>query len=76
MVHFSKKNRNEESHMLTFDDVLNLNYYKKTSYTGWINGMRFLIKQEETEEGDAIFHAWVVSSLSAGRRTSIELRPL
>ena len=45
--------------MLTFDDVLNLNYYKKTSYTGWINGMRFLIKQEETEEGAAIFHACV-----------------
>ena len=25
--------------MLTSDEVLNLNYYKKTSYTGWINGM-------------------------------------
>lgn len=45
--------------MLTADEVLNLNYYKKTSYTGWINGMRFLIKREALEEGDAIFHAWV-----------------
>lgn len=45
--------------MLTADEVLNLNYYKKTSYTGWINGMRFLIKREAPEEGDAIFHAWV-----------------
>ena len=45
--------------MLTFDEVLNLNYYKKTSYTGWINGMRFLIKREAPEEGDAFFHAWV-----------------
>ena len=39
--------------MLTFDEVLNLNYYKKTSYTGWINGMRFLIRREAPEEGDA-----------------------
>ena len=45
--------------MLTVDEVLNLNYYKTTSYTGWINGMRFLIRREKPEEGDAIFHAWV-----------------
>ena len=45
--------------MLTSDEVLNLNYYKKTSYTGWINGMRFLIRREAPEEGDAFFHAWV-----------------
>ena len=41
--------------MLTSDEVLNLNYYKKTSYTGWINGMRFLIRREAPEEGDAFF---------------------
>lgn len=41
--------------MLTADEVLNLNYYKKTSYTGWINGMRFLIRRESPEEGDAFF---------------------
>lgn len=45
--------------MLTYDDVLNLNYYKKTSYTGWINGMRFLIRREAPEDGGAVFHAWV-----------------
>lgn len=45
--------------MLAYDDVLNLNYYKKTCYTGWINGMRFLIRREAPEDGDAVFHAWV-----------------
>lgn len=45
--------------MLTYDDVLNLNYYKKTNYTGWINGMRFLIRREAPEDGGAVFHAWV-----------------
>lgn len=45
--------------MLTYDEVLNLNYYKKTTYTGWMKPLRFLIKMEKTEEGDAIFHAWV-----------------
>ena len=45
--------------MLTYDEVLNLNYYKKTSYTGWMKPLRFLIKQEKPEEGDPIFHAWV-----------------
>lgn len=45
--------------MLTYDEVLNLNYYKKTSYTGWMNGMRFLIRREASEDGDAGFHAWV-----------------
>ncbi len=57
--------------MITFDEVLNLNYYKKTSYTGWMNGMRFLIKREVVKEqttdenGETVetetpqFHAWV-----------------
>ncbi len=45
--------------MITFDEVLNLNYYKKTSYTGWMEGMRFLIKREAPEDGDAIFHVWI-----------------
>ena len=46
--------------MLTTDEVLNLNYYKKTTYTGWINGMRFLIKREAPEEGDALRIPWCV----------------
>lgn len=45
--------------MLTCDEVLNLNYYKKTSYSGWINGMRFLIRREASEDGGAFFHAFV-----------------
>lgn len=45
--------------MLTYDEVLNLNYYKKTSFTGWMHPLRFLIKQEKPEEGEAFFHAWV-----------------
>ncbi len=45
--------------MLTYDEALNLNYYKKTSFTGWMNPLRFLIKMEKPEEGDACFHAWV-----------------
>lgn len=45
--------------MLTYDEVLNLNYYKKTTYTGWIDPVRFLIKMEKPEEADALFHAWV-----------------
>lgn len=45
--------------MLTYDEALNLNYYKKTSFTGWMKPLRFLIKQEKPEEGEPIFHAWV-----------------
>ena len=36
--------------MFTYDDALNMNYYKKTSYTGWMGGMRFLLKQEKVTE--------------------------
>lgn len=45
--------------MITYDEVLNLNYYKKTAYTGWTNGMRFRIIRETPEDAEAIFHAWV-----------------
>ena len=45
--------------MLTYDEVLNLNYYKKTSFTGWMKPIRFLIKQEKNEDDTSIFHAWV-----------------
>lgn len=55
--------------MLTYDEVLNLNYYKKTTYTGWMEGMRFLIKREqptiidpatnEEKPEDPIFHVWI-----------------
>ncbi|MBQ8627707.1 MAG: GNAT family acetyltransferase [Agathobacter sp.] len=45
--------------MLTYDDALNLNYYKKTTFTGWMKPIRFLIQRETPEEGDAVFRAWV-----------------
>ena len=45
--------------MLTYDDALNLNYYKKTTFTGWMGGMRFLIKRETPEDADSIFHVWI-----------------
>ncbi len=45
--------------MLTYDEALNLNYYKKTSFTGWMKPARFLIKMEKTDEGEALFHAWI-----------------
>ena len=45
--------------MLTYNEVLNLNYYKKSAYTGWINPVRFLIRMEQPENADPIFHAFV-----------------
>lgn len=50
--------------MITYEEVLNMNYYKKAAYTGWMGGMRFLIKKEQPEavEGEEapapIFHVW------------------
>ncbi|MBE5890196.1 MAG: GNAT family acetyltransferase [Lachnospiraceae bacterium] len=40
--------------MLTYDDALNMNYYKKAAFTGWMGGMRFVLKkvQPETPEGE------------------------
>lgn len=50
--------------MITYDEVLNLNYYKKTTYSGWAGGMRFKIQREvpENENDEAlepIFHVWI-----------------
>jgi len=45
--------------MLSYDEALNLNYYKKTSFTGWMSPIRFLVKQEKPEDGEPFFHAWV-----------------
>ncbi len=45
--------------MLSYDDALNLNYYKKTTFTGWMKPIRFLIKMEKSEEGAPFFHAWI-----------------
>ena len=45
--------------MLSYDEALNLNYYKKTSFTGWMKPLRFLIKMEKFEDGGSCFHAWI-----------------
>ncbi|WP_051604872.1 hypothetical protein [Lachnobacterium bovis] len=45
--------------MLSYDDALNLNYYKKTTFTGWMQNMRFKIAKEKNEQAEDIFHAWV-----------------
>lgn len=37
--------------MITSDDILNMNFYKKEKFTGSYLGMRYLIKKE-----DDIFH--------------------
>ncbi len=45
--------------MLTYDEVLNLNFYKHSAYTGWISPLRFRIKMDKPENGEPIFHAWI-----------------
>ena len=45
--------------MITYDEVLNLNFYKRSAYTGWINPLRFRIEMKKTEDGESIFHAWI-----------------
>ena len=45
--------------MLTYDEVLNLNFYKLSAYTGWIHPLRFRIKMEKSEEGESFFQVWI-----------------
>ena len=45
--------------MLTYDEVLNLNFYKLSAYTGWIHPLRFRIKMEKSEEGETFFQVWI-----------------
>lgn len=45
--------------MISYDEVLNMNYYKKTSFDGWTGGMRFRICRETAGDETAFFHAWV-----------------
>ncbi|SFG62628.1 hypothetical protein SAMN04487761_13126 [Lachnospiraceae bacterium C7] len=45
--------------MLTYDDALNMNYYKKTTFSGWMENMRFKITKDTSDDGEDIFHAWI-----------------
>ena len=38
--------------MLSYDDALNMNYYKKTSFTGWMGKLRFKILMEKVTVPD------------------------
>lgn len=46
--------------MITTEDVLNLNFYKKETFTGSYKGMRYRLKKEKNEEDTDIFlcHIW------------------
>lgn len=45
--------------MITTNDVLNMNFYKKEKFTGSYKGMRYLLKKDSDEDKD-IFrcYAW------------------
>lgn len=43
--------------MLTYDDALNMNYYKKTSFTGWMGSLRYKIAMDGDETKQ--FHVWI-----------------
>lgn len=38
--------------MITNEDILSLNFYKKENFTGSYRGMRYLIKKDSKEEQD------------------------
>lgn len=44
--------------MITTDDVLNMNFYKKEKFTGSYKGMRYLLKKD-TEEEHTIFRCYI-----------------
>ncbi len=44
--------------MITTDDVLNMNFYKKEKFTGSYKGMRYLLKKD-TEEERTIFRCYI-----------------
>lgn len=39
--------------MITSDDILNMNFYKKEKFTGSYQGMRYLIKKDSQPQGDS-----------------------
>lgn len=44
--------------MITTDDVLNMNFYKKEKFTGSYKGMRYLLKKD-TEEERTVFRCYI-----------------
>ena len=45
--------------MITPEDILNLNFYKKEKFTGSYKGMRYLVKKEKDDAENDIFRATV-----------------
>ena len=39
--------------MITNEDILNMNFYKKERFTGSYRGMRYLIRKASVREDDA-----------------------
>ena len=44
--------------MITTEDVLNMNFYKKEQFTGSYKGMRYLLKKD-TEEEATVFRCYI-----------------
>lgn len=45
--------------MITTEDVLNMNFYKKEKFTGSYKGMRYLLKKDKDEDESDIFRCYV-----------------
>ena len=43
--------------MITAEDILNMNFYKKEKFTGSYKGMRYLVKKEKDDAENDIFRA-------------------
>ena len=45
--------------MITSEDILNMNFYKKEKFTGSYKGMRYLIQKSAKDETDVfLVHIW------------------
>lgn len=45
--------------MITSEDILNMNFYKKEKFTGSFKGMRYLIKKDRSDDDADIFRVTV-----------------
>ena len=45
--------------MITTEDILNMNFYKKEKFTGSYKGMRYLVKKEKDDAENDVFRATV-----------------
>ena len=45
--------------MITTEEVLNMNFYKKEKFTGSYRGMRYLLMKDQSEEEQTIFRCYI-----------------